>query len=84
LDHEAAKQAGLQGNPWLLQDPLLLEFVELVRNAIALSPLGQNGVPTLEAFAWFEITTYWDTRTTQTLVHMIHQEYMRDLQKNRK
>ena len=81
MEHDAAKHAGMQGNPRLLMDPFLAEFMELVRNAIALSPLGQNGVPTLEAAAWFEIETYWDTKTTQTLVFMIYQEFLRHSRK---
>jgi hypothetical protein len=77
LEHEAAKQAGVQGNPMALLDSNLSKFMELVRNAIYLSPLGLNGVPTLQALGWMDIETPYDTETTQTLAFMILAECAR-------
>jgi hypothetical protein len=77
LEHEAAKQAGVQGSPLNFLDSDLSKFMELVRNAIYLSPLGQNGVPTLQALGWMDIDTPYDTETTQTLAFMILAEQAR-------
>jgi hypothetical protein len=77
LEHEAAKQAGVLGNPLNFLDSDLAKFMELVRNVIYLSPLGLNGVPTLQALGWMDIDTPYDTETTQTLAFMILAEQAR-------
>jgi len=77
LDHEAARQAGVQGNPMDFLDLDLSKFIEIVRNAIYLSPLGLNNVPTLQALGWMDIDTPYDTETTQTLAFMILAECAR-------
>ena len=69
--HEAAKEAGVQGNPRSFLDTELYRFADLVRNAIALSPLDLRGVPTLQALSWIDIETPYDTRTTQILAYML-------------
>ncbi|MDR3001652.1 MAG: hypothetical protein LBU89_10350 [Fibromonadaceae bacterium] len=71
LEHEAARQAGVRGNPLTFLDEDLSRFAEQVRNAVYLSPLGLNGVPTLQALGWMDIDTPYDTDTTQTLAFMI-------------
>ncbi|MCL2206719.1 MAG: hypothetical protein FWB90_01325 [Fibromonadales bacterium] len=71
LEHEAAKQADVHGNPLDFLNGELFRFTDLVRNAIYLSPLGLNGAPTLQALGWMDIETPYDTETTQTLAFMI-------------
>jgi len=70
LEHEAARAAGVS-NPFAIADPVLENFAVLVRNAILMSPLGVNGVPTMEGLAWFQIDTPYDTETTQNLAWLI-------------
>jgi len=77
LEHDAAKQAGLQGNPWLLTATSLMDFLILVRNAVVLGSGFSNGVPTLQALSWFDIETPYDTLTTQILANMILQDFRR-------
>ncbi|GBU25753.1 hypothetical protein R83H12_02408 [Fibrobacteria bacterium R8-3-H12] len=64
----------MSGNPWLLTNCPLNDFLVLVRNAVVLG-LGQSGVPTLQALAWFDIDTPYDTLTTQILANMILRDF---------
>jgi hypothetical protein len=76
LEHDAAKQAGVHGNPWLLTATPLMDFLILVRNAVALGFVSP-GVSTLQALSWFDIETPYDTLTTQILANMILQDFRR-------
>jgi len=76
LEHDAAKAAGISGNPWLLTATPLMDFLILVRNAVVLG-LGFSSVPTLAALSWFDIETPYDTLTTQILANMILQDFRR-------
>ena len=69
--HDAAKAAGVRGNPMSFLDAELFRFADLVRNAITLSPYDLRGVPTLQALAWMDIETPYDTKTTQILAYML-------------
>jgi len=69
--HEAAIAADVRGNPNAFLDRELYRFADLVRNAIALSPLDPFGFPTLQALAWMDIETPYDAKTTQILAHML-------------
>ena len=76
MEHEAARRAGISGNPWQLTDCPLMGFMVLVRNAVVLGSVSP-GVPTLEALSWFDIETPYDTLTTQLLANMILQDVRR-------
>jgi hypothetical protein len=74
LEHEAAKQAGISGDPRQLTACPLMRFLVLVRNAVVLGSVSP-GVPTLQALSWFDIETPYDTLTTQILANMILQDF---------
>ena len=71
LMHEAAKAAGVRGNPNSFLDAELYRFADLVRNAITMSPWDSRGVPTLQSLSWLDIETPYDTKTTQILAIML-------------
>jgi len=71
--HDAARQAGIEGNPWRMLDCPLGAFMVLVRNAVVLGFSG--GVPTLQALSWFDVETPYDTLTTQMLAGMILRDF---------
>jgi len=77
LEHDAAKQAGISGNPWLLTAIPMMDFFILVWNAVVLGTGISPGVPTLQALSWFDIETPYDTLTTQILANMILQDFRR-------
>ena len=69
--HDAAKAAGVTGDPRSFLDAALFAFADLARRAISMSPWDSRGVPTLQALAWMDIETPYDTRTTQILACML-------------
>ncbi len=71
LMHEAATAADVRGDPRHFLDGELFRFADLVRRAIAISPLDTHGFPTLQALSWIDIETPYSTKTTQNLAYML-------------